>query len=93
MTLEGGHDSLQVILHLHPSLYALLPEEISSGTNGIKIHTVLFNKGEGGREGKIEGGREGKREGGREGKRKGGREGKREGGRERTWTNENCLRI
>jgi len=44
VTLEGSHHSLLVTLHLPPALYAQLPEEVTAG-NGIKIHTLLFNKG------------------------------------------------
>lgn len=44
VTLEGGHESLSVHIHLPPSTYAQLPDDMKSG-NGIKIHTVLFNKG------------------------------------------------
>ena len=55
VTLEGGHDMLRVIFHLPSFLYRTLPEDVMSG-NGIKIHTVLFNKGRDGEEEEGEGG-------------------------------------
>ena len=43
--LEGNHDRLKVVVYLPPSQYSSLPDEILTSTAGIKIHTVLFNKG------------------------------------------------
>ncbi len=46
VTLEGDYNNLQVVVHLPHSQYTSLPDEIVNCLGGIRISTVLFNKGE-----------------------------------------------